>query len=340
MPELEFGSDFHYVINIPQGENIYSNQDKYLLFANGRQSINQLISFNNWKRIWVPEYFCYDVIESIKSNQIEIEYYPDYPLANDIDIINNISFREKDVIIRMNYFGLREWRDNSQIPIPVIEDHSHDLIGSWVNKSNANWCISSLRKTIPISEGGALWTTIESPLPYKPSWSLENELFSLKRLTAMVQKSLYINGEKIEKDTFRKLFIETEKSFDNLPVSKISNESLSVLKLIDLYEWYQLKRRNWMYLYDSLKYKFQILEPESNNCFPFSLIILLDNEKERNKFREELIKKNIYPAILWAIPRQQTDITKNFSNRVISLHCDGRYALNEIEILAQTIINL
>lgn len=99
----------------------------------------------------MPEYFCYEIIDSIKKNDIEICFYNDNPLLDDDIEISKIKFEDGDVLFRMNFFGLREFRDNSELGISVIEDHSHDLIGDWPVNSNADWCIASLRKTLPIS---------------------------------------------------------------------------------------------------------------------------------------------------------------------------------------------
>ena len=106
-----------------------------------------------WKRLFVPEYFCYKVIGAIRTTGIELVFYPDYPLADDETIINHRSnFVEGDVILRMNYFGLRSRRDNSNLNVTVIEDHSHDLFSEWALNSNADWCIASLRKSLPIPD--------------------------------------------------------------------------------------------------------------------------------------------------------------------------------------------
>ena len=98
-------------------------------YANGRQCIKALIEQNGWQRIWMPQYFCYEVIETIKTTGVEIIYYVDYPTCDDINSISKLKFETGDVLFRVNYFGLRNYRDEKNISIPVIEDHSHDLLG-------------------------------------------------------------------------------------------------------------------------------------------------------------------------------------------------------------------
>src|SRR5659263_87127 len=71
----EFGSDFHYyATNDFKVENELSKLDASF-YANGRQAIQDLIENNSWKRIWIPTYYCYDVIDSIKATGITIKLY-------------------------------------------------------------------------------------------------------------------------------------------------------------------------------------------------------------------------------------------------------------------------
>ena len=70
---IEFGSDYHLC-----GENYMKLnascdflQDKRL-YACGRHAFGALIQHNDWKRIWIPAYFCYEVIEYIETLHIEV----------------------------------------------------------------------------------------------------------------------------------------------------------------------------------------------------------------------------------------------------------------------------
>ena len=63
----EFGSDFHFVNSGCQGCNHFADfPSNFSLFADGRQFIEALIRENGWKRLWMPEYFCYNIIEYLQ----------------------------------------------------------------------------------------------------------------------------------------------------------------------------------------------------------------------------------------------------------------------------------
>jgi hypothetical protein len=334
----EFGSDFHYCTDI------YSSMNSFLernisFYANGRQPLLHLIDVYGWKRIWIPSYFCYDVISSVRNSGIEIKFYDDSPMTDDIDVISRIEFDTGDVILRMNYFGLRRWRTGENILVPVIEDHSHDLFGEWMKRSNADWVIASLRKTLPIPEGGILWSPKGLSLPQIQPTTLDNELLSFKRLSAMLLKKLYLSGENISKENFRNLYQETEKSLEVLPLCGMSDCCRLLFNSININEWYTIKKANWQILSGMIKDTIEYLIPEDlKHNYPFSLVLKFATKKQRDVVKCRLIKKQVYPAVLWDIPDDQTKASE-LSRKLLSIHCDARYDSRDMEQLGRIILN-
>jgi len=329
----EFGSDFHciedYFSNRSSLARIYLNS-QYL--ANGRQCIELLILNNHWKRIWIPAYFCYEVIESIKRTGIEVVFYRDYPLANDKEIIPQLKFREGDVLLRMNFFGFRDFRTNKDIPVPVIEDHTHDLLSHWALYSDADWCIASLRKSLPIAEGGMVWSPKNKTLPECDS-IVENQLLADERWKAMEWKKEYLEGKDIPKELFRSIYLSTEEQLESIDYSRIDNRSMNYLKQLDINAWNIAKRDNWKLLKSKLGSKVDILVPEDESCTSFSLVLKLGNKEERDKLRMQMIENQIYPAVLWNVPESISNEIVEFCQTMLSVHCDGRYTLSDILFL-------
>lgn len=70
----------------------------------------------------------------------------------------------------------------------------------------------------------------------------------------------------------------------------------------------------------------KILQPEKNTFNPFSLVLLFKSKEVRDKMRDILInRQTVFPAILWKIPEMQNSESVDFANRMLSIHCDGRY---------------
>jgi len=277
----EFGSDFHYTATTDFSRRSENTCSEYLLYANGRHAIQHLIAYKQWERIWLPEYFCYEVFEAIKSTGIKLQFYPDAPGGNDSAIIEKLIFGKKDVLFRMNYFGLRTLRDNSSIIVEVIEDHSHDFSGNWASNSNADWCIASLRKTLPIPEGGVLWSPKQHKIPEQPGQTAENKQLVEKRWLAMKLKQEYLFLNSGNKNSFRELFIETENGFEKLLLSGIAQDCIEYLTKFDNNHWNRQKNQNWKILAQIKSECFQIMLPESNECNVFSFVFTLKSEQER-----------------------------------------------------------
>lgn len=156
----EFGSDFHALNTSEVYDNtIFSYYLNVLFLADGRQAIELLIIHYKWKRIWVPEYFCWEIIEYIQRRcKIKVKTYFDNPLNEELNLVEKLPFIDGDVLLRMNYLGLRQYRDRLNISVPVIEDHSHNIFDEWHRNSKADFCIASLRKTLPLAGGGIIWS--------------------------------------------------------------------------------------------------------------------------------------------------------------------------------------
>lgn len=332
---IEFGSDFHLIDASYAGPaHLTDIFPDAVLLADGRQCIVALIQQYRWKRIWMPEYFCYDVIASIQQQTaIEVVYYEDSPLQE--AAVESLPFEEGDVLLRMNYFGTRGFRSNQHVPCPVIEDHSHAPLGFGAIHSDADWCISSIRKTLPLPEGGMMWSPKGHELLIQLERSDENEQIAAIRWDAMEKKARYLRGEAVDKSEFRKQYTTTEEWFDHASPVLIDDRSRAVVSSqLDIHRWLNAKHKNWQLLYDLIHQDVKVLLPESETCSMFSMVLLLDSKEQRDSVKSQLISENIYPAILWPVPEKASPAARAFSNSMLSIHCDGRYTEEDIRLLA------
>ena len=333
----EFGSDFHYIAPVTRAEKtLYDFYPRANLYADGRQALIHLYRTQGWERIWIPEYFCYDVISSLKEAGLNIVFYADHPgYGGDSQALETIQkngyFKPTDAILRVNYFGTRADRSPEKLSVAaVVEDHTHDLIGGWAMNSHADWCIASLRKTLPIPEGGILWSPVGLKLPEPPAKSDENERVAATRWEAMKLKAHYLAGENVEKASFRAGYVDTEPFFDTAPVCALDEGSKEYLRSFDIQDWYKRKRENWEILRDIKKEGVRVLGFENYGCYPFSLVLVFDFQTDRDKVRKALIENQIYPAILWNVPAPTEGEIFKFSRGMLSIHCDARYTREDI----------
>ena len=325
----EFGSDFHYIHPTGGSNTLRDFFPSANYYADGRQALIDLYRSQGWQRLWVPEYFCYEVIASLKDAGLELAFYVDFPGNDDNDNLNdnlNVNYKPGDALLRVNYFGMRGYRSPEKLMVPVVEDHTHDLIGDWAINSHADWCIASLRKSLPVPEGGMLWSPMGLQLPKAPTVAEENEKIAATRWEAMKLKARYLAGEDVEKAAFRAGFVDTEEYFDKADVCALDAGSREFLKSFDIRDWYNRKWENWKLLCDIKKDGVRVLRPENRGCYPFSLILLFTSVYDRDDVRKALIEKQIYPAILWSLPHcpANGELFK-MSRGMLSIHCDARY---------------
>ena len=335
----EFGSDFHYIETFNSaGTHLPDLLREATLLADGRQCIVALIRQYGWKRIWMPDYFCYEVIDSVREQTgIEVVFYEDNPF--DEAQVVTLPFQEGDVLLRMNYFGLRGFRSNKDIPCPVIEDHTHNLVGEWALNSDADWCIASVRKSLPVPEGGVMWSPKGYQLEITINTSEDNEQIAAIRWKGMELKASYLMGGDVSKEAFRKCFTETEEWFDRAETSLMDGRSRAYLsETLDVDQWQEARRRNWLLLKTLVNTDAcTVLRPENETCTMFSLMILLNSRERRDIVRKRLIDSCVYPAILWTVPENASASARVFSERMLSIHCDGRYSEDDIRQLAHLV---
>lgn len=321
-----------------------------IMFGSGRDAFRALIEHGKktrgWRRLHVPCYFCQEVVSSLLSTGIEVKLYPDGPEDTPPDL-RTIGTVSGDVLLRVNFFGLRASLSaevDGDYGIEVIDDHSHDPWSYNALNSNADWCVVSLRKTLPIPDGGVLWSPRGHKLPPQPAVTPEHQAASLEKLAAMALKSEYLEGQDVSKEAFRKLAVSSEDSIGRGAISGMSNWSLSILNSFPTLDWREQRwsnHRSFSKALSSLRWLKVMQVTDRINTCPFSAVIAFNDTELRNHIRRELISRNVYPTTLWPldepvisnIPSRYTD----FSNRMLSIQCDGRYSANDMHTVANMI---
>ncbi len=336
---IEFGSDYHRCDAAYQGQNNLGtilHTPQY--YASGRMALIAIAQHEGWNRLWIPAYFCHEIIDTWR-HYINVCLYDDYPLEeNDEDVVRGLPYAQGDALLRMNFFGLRSKRTNAGISVPVVEDHSHALCSNWALNSDADWCIASLRKSLPLAFGGVLWSPKGLDLPVAPTHNARCNQLAAERYQAMEMKAQYLLDEEGNKNLFRAKYIASEQGLDCITsVAAIDSESALILRELDIMQWNNQKKHNWQIACDRLQ-KLEIIGRRGQGLMPFSIILSMSDNESRNKIRTYLIEHAIFPATLWNIPEEVPYTRcKNFSKRMLSIHCDARYTEQDITKMCEII---
>ncbi|MBI4734060.1 MAG: hypothetical protein HY779_04495 [Rubrobacteridae bacterium] len=353
----ELGSEFHLILPETSANTKYPwDENGHALFGAGRDATTVLLKHGmasrGWKRFWIPDYFCQEVVKSFVSTGIEVKLYPDLPINNSLSLeLVADQFSQGDVVLIVNYYGLRS-RDSIQfhekiysIPgIEIIEDHTHDLSSSWAFNSKADWCMASLRKTLPVADGGVLWSPIGNTMPETPPVEKTHILAVHDKLSAMFLKKLYLEGNPIEKKAFCELADKAYSRSGFAEPSGISQWSAEYLGLFPALKSREIRRQNHNVLCNELAGLswLEILKPDDvKNTCPFMVVLVFDSNERREQVREKLIEADVYPSVLWPLEEVVLPgVSKeaiDFSRLMLSVHCDLRYDGDDMKRAASII---
>lgn len=340
---LGYGSFFQksQLNEVPQIEGSF--MEDHELFYAGRYALKYIFQHicEKYKvsNIWLPIYYCPLIKKWLENEFSTIRYYE----INPFDVNEQLDwslFSSNDLVLVQNYWGLKKViYPKGKRPI-IVEDHSHGWLTQGCLESRADFCIASLRKTIPIPLGGIAW---------KPKKSLSNLPFPkvAPTMDTISKSSMNISWELIEKamDLKSKANSHEEKTEflstymngelylgENFDIIPVATEHAQIIKSLLLKNVNSFKNKNLAYLnrklgpvkgYQRLPYK---------EGTPFGLLFIFKEREALDQFKKHLIGKSIYPAELW-----NNNPIKYTHKYLLNIHVDFRYSPNDLDYIADSI---
>jgi len=348
----EHGSSFH-LPGLGGGESgqerngPWGRVEQSGFWATGRGALRVLLSeimeIPEGGRVWVPSYFCQKVTGAMADAGVELRAYLDEPGGVEAAVGE---VRAGDVVLVLNTFGLRDARAVTKklrgAGAAVIEDHSHDPLSRWAFESEADWCLASLRKTLPLPDGAVLWSPQGHRMPGDHPGESRAEAVAHRMLASMELKRMYLAGEGVEKSAFRELYKEAESSFPDVTPGGISRISRELLSAFPVDEWRERRRANWSAVCEAIGELIdgRVLEPDAAEAVPFAVVCVFESAKRRDRVREALIERRIYPAEIWPLDEPVVELPSSsveLSARTFCLQCDWRYDERDMERVVETV---
>jgi hypothetical protein len=302
------------------------------LWGSGTDVLRALLAWGRselgWQRCLVPSYYCQEVLRMI-APELPLQVYdagPGRPPGT------TLRAREGDVVLNVALFG----NPPSGMPaeVTVIEDHSHDPTGAHAGVSRADYAVASLRKTLPLPDGGVLWSPRDLDIPPEVSTTPGHDRYNLRRLSAMALKQVYLDGGLVQHSSFRSLFVNSERGvWDRRPsgISTFSRERLGTLPIDRFRDQKAENLHAFMAALGSLP-GIAVFDA------PFSALLRFDDPDLRDRVRRRLIDRRIYTSVLWpldtaAVPGIPAEDVA-FSERVLSVYVDQRYRPSDMRRVA------
>lgn len=333
----EVGSDFDITFEV--GSATYPwTAHPHSLWGSGRDAVRGLLEWGarerDWRRLLMPSYFCQDVIRAVRRS-IDVGVYPWSPLDVEHEPIVAV---DGDVVLISAIFGVTPIID-VRGSAPVIEDHSHDLLAPQATTSRAEYAFASLRKTLPIPDGGVVWSPRDLPVPAAPDVTPHHAAAVGQRLSAMILKHHYLSGDPMEKQLFRDAAVESERMMASGPLTGISPYSQARIHTLPAGRWRRRRAANLA----TLRARLGEISSVRVLDVPFAATLFFQSERTRESVRRTLIANDVYPSVLWTLEEPAVDGIPaahiDASRRVLSIPVDHRYGDDEMRRVADILKN-
>lgn len=334
----EIGSEFHWDPSFI-GHAPSLLPPRFELFATGCGALSTLLrQLAPWGRLHVPSFFCMGVVEAL-SAYVPIAWYRHLPDGAG-PRLETLHAKTGDVVLAQNLFGRDEqepwdaWmRDHPGVT--VVEDHSHDPFSDWARSSTAPYAMASLRKTLPLPDGGLLWSPrgLDLPRPIGP----ESPGAHLK-LAAMLLKQAWLDGRAVPKEDFRSLQQQGEQALLG-SAGPASTLTATLLPLLDLAGLRAASTRNARALLAVLGPGWQLpggAPPES--AAPFRVQVLCASAPARDALLAHLGEHGIFAPVHWRQDRgglwSGDNEAADLADRILTVPVDHRCGPEDIRRVA------
>lgn len=290
--------------------------------------------------VLMPALACDSMISPFRKFGHEIKYYklkPDYSID-----INSLDTEDSPILfLYMDYFGVPSISDfdlfkmKAERNIVFIEDRTHTLPYARRLSFQPDYVIASLRKWLPIPDGGLLWGHISQELK-------EDLTFSLQRLEAQIMRhSFLINGDVRIKTEFRKIFSSVSELLDNDEPCAMSSYSFELARKTDLELLRDVRMKNAAALMEILKSSPNISliqdKPGVGDLY------VAFNVNNRDEVQRRLSEKGIFNTIIWPLNEKQRlacDVARFTEASMLAAPCDQRYSVEDMMKIGNEIVKV
>ncbi len=330
----EIGSEFWSVTTAADDNGLFNNNVSWHL--SGRAALNAIIGDikerNDVKTAALPSYCCDSMILPFLNNGITVKFYSVYfengELLQKIDEIN-----DADIILLMDYFGFIRQKDIKTDAV-VIRDSTHTALCE--DNKKADYFFGSMRKWAGFYTGGFAYRHEGEKIAVK---SAEKDSFYIAlRKRAMEHKELYIGQKSASKDYLCE-FAEAEEYLDNCFMGGADMRDINCALTFDVKSVREARRENARVLLREFSDIAVFKELKEGDC-PLFVPLLIDEDK-RDALKKHLIEKQIYCPVHWPISEfhRLNDKTEEIYKKEISIVCDQRYTVNDMERIVSEINN-
>lgn len=286
----------------------------------GRRALSYLIQIKKIKRLWFPKFICSSVLKPCQKEGVDVCFYPIGADFRPVDA----AVPDDDWIYIVNYYGQvtnDEIRKISNMHPKIIVDNAQAYFQSPITGIDT---IYTCRKYFGVPDGSFLYTEEDRSRDFQKDESYDHMTFLLGRFERTASE--FYNG-----------YSENNRRFNDEPIKRMSKLTANILRGID-YDFVRNRRsENFSYLHDRLKQVNQLRLTVPDGAFMYPLWI-----ENGETVRKSLQADKIYIPTLWpdvfdiCLPEE---LEYRMARDILPLPCDQRYGKEEMQYVAQEILN-
>jgi len=301
-----------------------------LRLNSGRYALEYILKARKYKKLYIPYYICDSVLQPIKRQGIEYEFYH---INEAFEPIDNIQSKDEEAVLYVNYFGLKNDYASSfcYVHRNTILDQTQAFYSEKGNKYNSNKyncdTFYSCRKYFGVSDGAYLYTNclLDEQLPLDESF--DRMIYLTKRI------------DKSPQEAFNDFQIN-EKKISSIGLRRMSRLTESIMQGIDFTSKANKRINNFHYLDKNLRESNRFKWAMNYETIPMVYPYYIENGE---RLRKHLIDNQIFcaqywPNVLqWCKPEEwEYQLTQN----LVCIPIDQRYGENEMQHILNTIKNV
>lgn len=338
---MEIGSDFW---------GIDEKEGDIRFFLSGRTAldfiIRDILLCYPADRVLMPSYCCHTMLEPFLRNHVPVLFYDVFFDGQGLkaDIPNAAG---NSILFRMDYFGygaLSGWgkEDIDKNYLCVVEDCTHSCARRGNAGSMADYTFASYRKWTGF-DGFAVAEKRKGRFQLLPKSVVGEGYIQLHR-SAKNRKKEYLAGRNTDKKEYLDIYKEAEEYLETDYVDYVpSIETIERFFNWDIQKMAATRRNNAAYLIEQIKKVPEVTllySKMTGQDTPLHVPVLLPIEI-RDKLRKHLISEDIYCPVHWPLSGLHGKISgraKEIYNRELSLICDQRYSVDDMQREADAIM--
>lgn len=306
----------------------------------GRDALKAIAREYEPSIVMLPALACDSMVFPFVQYGHKVEYYrlkPDYTI--DLDSFDLKG--EKILFLYMDYFGRKVISDDdlnklkAKGNVVLIEDRTHNLIWNRTSNMTPDYSIASLRKWIPIPDGGLLWGNISKTLT-------ADTTFSEIRLRAQGMRHDYLAcGDEKIKTEYRKIFSTVSDIMANDDPCAMSAYSYELVKQTDWNSIRLTRRTNARTLTSILQTSpyVKLIQNETDQSDLYVAFIV----SRRDEIQKRLSSIGIFNTIIWPLTEEQKQVcqlAKFTEENMLAAPCDQRYTEDDMKYIGAEIVRV